>query len=154
MAKSKYFTSTPSTVLFRIPRAERGAKQVIRDHSGPQAGRPSMEELRLSEMYQVVWAERDEPEPSAAAGKVDPKRRPKAQFDVRKDEPPTVVNLAKHELIVVTHAGEWFRLGVPDGKVDPREGEQTDGDAAEGRARTDRCKVLEYRRLRTVAADW
>jgi hypothetical protein len=111
-----------------------------------------MEELRLSEMYQVVWAEKEPDRPPPDKG--DAKRRPKkAEFDVPKDDPPAL-NLAKHELIVVTHAGEWFRLGVPDGRVEAGENEEADGEQAEGKERADRCKVLEYRRLRTVAADW
>lgn len=110
-----------------------------------------MEELRLGEMYQVVWAER---EATPVPDKGDLKGRKRAQFDLpRKDEPSTL-NLATHELIVVTHAGEWFRLGVPDGKVDPTEGEESDAEPGAAVDRADRCKVLEYRRLRTVSADW
>ena len=101
-----------------------------------------MEELRLSEMYHVVWAERDEPV------KEPPPRRKRAQFDARKDDAATTgLILAKHQLIVVTHTGDWFRLGVPDGRVD-------NGDVGPSTSRADRCEVLEYRRLRTVAAEW
>lgn len=115
---------------------------MIKDHSGPSADRPSMEELQLSEMYHVVWAERDEPV------KEPPPRRKRAQFDARRDEPvASKSNLASHQLIVVTHTGDWFRLGVPDGKVD-------EGDVGESAGRADRCEVLEYRRLGTVAAEW
>lgn len=100
-----------------------------------------MEELRLSEMYHVVWAERDEPV------KEPPSRRKRAQSDARNEATKTGSNLAKHQLIVVTHTGDWFRLGVPDGQV-------AEGDAGESTSRADRCEVLEYRRLRTVAAEW
>jgi hypothetical protein len=101
-----------------------------------------MEELRLSEMYAVVWAERE------VVVEEPPPRRKRAGFDARKDEKATGTgqNLASHQLIVVTHTGDWFRLGVPEGKVD-------DGDVGDS-ARGDRCEVLEYRRLRTVAAEW
>jgi hypothetical protein len=109
-----------------------------------------MEELRLSEMYQVVWAER---EGTPVPDKGDLKGRKRAQFDLPRQEAPTL-NLATHELIVVTHAGEWFRLGVPDGKVDSAEGEESDAEPGATVDRVDRCKVLEYRRLRTVSADW
>jgi hypothetical protein len=100
-----------------------------------------MEELRLNEMYAVVWAERE------VVVEEPPPRRKRAGFDVRKDEKVVAgQKLASHQLIVVTHTGDWFRLGVPDGKID-------DGDVGDS-ARGDRCEVLEYRRLRTVAAEW
>lgn len=102
-----------------------------------------MEELRLSEMYTVVWAERE------VVVEEPPPRRKRAGFDARKDEKATgtAQNLASHQLIVVTHTGDWMRLGVPEGKVD-------EGDVGESATRGDRCEVLEYRRLRTVAAEW
>ncbi|KAJ9123157.1 hypothetical protein QFC22_001350 [Naganishia vaughanmartiniae] len=186
MSKSKYFTSTPSDVLFRLPRSERSTKQVIKDYSGSSGDRPSREELRLNEMYQVAWTERDnEPEPVTRVPPSSEPQKKRAHFDrarkadgsPREDSSTTTTSitgnlrLATHQLIVVTHTGDWFRLGVPDGQADPLSGDvMTDSEGDDGDENTrdyttirptsrttdraDRCKVLEYRRLRTVSAEW
>lgn len=139
-----------------------------------------MEELRLNDLYQVAWAERDEVAPQRGNKEptTTPTRRKRTQFDVPRKPgetltddstppPPTsTLTLASHELIVVTHTGDWFRLGVPDGTVE-QGADDSDGELGErarrepetGGAgviveRADRCKVLEYRRLRTAAVEW
>lgn len=186
MSKSKYFTSTPSDVLFRLPRSERSTKEVIKDYSGSSGDRPSREELRRYEMYQVAWSERDiEPEPAACVPPPSEPRKKRTHFDgvrkadgsPREDSSTTTTSntgnlrLATQQLIVVTHTGDWFRLGVPDGQGNSISGEVvTDSEGEDGdentrdyttirptsRAtdRADRCKVLEYRRMRTVSAEW
>lgn len=189
MSKSKYFTSTPSDVLFRLPLSERSTKEVIKDYSGSSGDRPSREELRLSEMYQVAWIEREsDPEPAASVPPAPPPSEPqkkrthfaatrKPDGTPREDSSTTAssntgnLRLAMHQLIVVTHTGDWFRLGVPDGQADSLSGEaMTDSEKDDGDEdtkdyttirptsrttdRADRCKVLEYRRLRTVSAEW
>ncbi|KAJ9107597.1 hypothetical protein QFC21_001056 [Naganishia friedmannii] len=188
MSKSRYYTSTPSDVLFRLPQLERSSKEVIKEYSGSSGDRPSRDELRLSEMYQVAWIEREsESEPAASVAPAPPPSEPqkkrthfaattrKPAGSPRDDSSTTTTSitgnlrLATHQLIVITHTGDWFRLGVPDGQADPPSGEimadseGEDGDAKDyttirptSRAtdRADRCKVLEYRRLRTLSAEW
>ena len=117
-----------------------------------------MRELALRERYVVVWQSVDETREQVthAAGQDQP---PTASTSTSSSTTGYVPTL---QLVLVTHAGEWYRLAVPERKYSSAENdpERTGGgtkdstqDDEDPDMRVDRCRVIDYADLSTVD-DW
>ena len=130
----KYFQATKSSALFRLPLEETAARPQILGRSSSTG--PSMRELALRDRYVVAWQS----------------IRDTRGMGGGHDLPGYVPEL---QLVIVTHAGEWYRLAVPERKytgmetsdaaVDRPAGEEEDTDV-----RVDRCSVIDYVDLNVV----
>lgn len=130
----KYFQAAKSSALFRLPVEETSARPQILGRTSSTG--PSMRELAIRDRYVVAW--------QLIRSTRDPGMSPQ-------DLPGYVAEL---QLVIVTHAGEWYRLAVPERKYasldtgDPTErpaGEEEDPDV-----RVDRCSVIDYADLNVV----
>jgi hypothetical protein len=58
------------------------------------------------------------------------------------------------QLVLVTHAGEWYRLAVPERKYSATDNEQErshkEHEDEDPDLRTDRCRVLDYADMNVI----
>jgi len=149
----KYFQATKSSALFRLPPEEGQPRQPILTRPSPSS--PSMRELALRERYVVVWQSVDE----TKAG-LDQAR---GQEQISTTSPiATTGYVPTLQLVLVTHAGEWYRLAVPERKYSSSENEfersgihrnSLQQEEEDPDMRVDRCRVVDYADLSTVD-DW
>lgn len=133
----KYFQAAKSSALFRLPLEETSARPQILGRTSSSG--PSMRELALRDRYVVAWqVVRD------------------ARLGVGATDPPGYV--PELQLVIVTHAGEWYRLAVPERKyvgLDAGEGttstsDRTGQEDEDTDVRVDRCSVMDYVDLNVV----
>lgn len=152
----KYFQAVKSSALFRLPLEEGQPRQPILTRPSPSS--PSMRELALRERYVVVWQSVDETREQVthAAGQDQP---PTASTSTSSSTTGYVPTL---QLVLVTHAGEWYRLAVPERKYSSSENEfersgshrnSLQQEEEDPDMRVDRCRVVDYADLSTVD-DW
>lgn len=51
--------------------------------------------------------------------------------------------MIEHQLVAITFSGDWYRLKIPSGDVDP-----------DDRGKKGKCELVEYRRLDVGGGGW